>query len=226
MSADPAPPRIRPQLDADTILSAALRLARDGGTEPLTVRRLGKELGADPTAIYRHFRDKDELIRAVIDRLIGDGAAGIDVEADWRTRLGTLADVTLEIFTAHPTIGAEAATRTTGGQGELAAVDLIIRAMVEAGLGPDDSVRYYAVFSSYLLAFCSAQARALLVAGPTAFDDDPRWVGGSSALSVSRLPAVAAVRDRLEALRDRDVYRVGVEVILDAVEAQARAAAS
>ena len=43
---------------------------RGGNPEPLTVRRLGKELGADPTAIYRHFRDKDELVRAVLDRLV------------------------------------------------------------------------------------------------------------------------------------------------------------
>ena len=228
MAAEPSGPaasaRVRPQLDAGTILDAALRLASTGGTEPLTVRRLGGELGADPTAIYRHFRDKDELVRAVIDRLIVDTIARIDLAADWRSRLTTLADATLEVFTAHPTIGAEAATQTTGGQGELSAVDLIIRAMSEAGLGADDSVRFYGVFSSYVLAFSSAQARILLVAGP-AVDDDPRWLGGSAALRGNQLPALAAVRDQLEALRDHDVYRVAVQVILDAVEARARTSA-
>ena len=52
--------RVRPQLDVATILEAALRLSGAGNPEPLTVRSLGNELGADPTAIYRHFRDKDE----------------------------------------------------------------------------------------------------------------------------------------------------------------------
>ena len=66
-----------------------LRFASSGGgnTEPLTVRSLGKELGADPTAIYRHFRDKDELVRAVLDKLIGDVVAAVDPEAGWRERL-------------------------------------------------------------------------------------------------------------------------------------------
>ena len=62
--------RVRPQLDVTTILEAALRLSGSGNPEPLTVRSLGNELGADPTAIYRHFRDKDELVHAVLDRLV------------------------------------------------------------------------------------------------------------------------------------------------------------
>ena len=36
-------------------------------------------------------------------------------------------------------------------------------------------------------------------------------------------PAITAVRDELEALRDRDIYESGVQVILDAVEARAAA---
>jgi len=62
--------RVRPQLDVTTILEAALRLSGAGNPEPLTVRSLGNELGADPTAIYRHFRDKDELVRGAFDRML------------------------------------------------------------------------------------------------------------------------------------------------------------
>jgi AcrR family transcriptional regulator len=88
-SANPAPadevkPRARPQLDADTIVDAALRLAGGGNTEMLTVRSLGKELGADPTAIYRHFRDKEELMKAVLDRVIADAVAAVDASLGWR----------------------------------------------------------------------------------------------------------------------------------------------
>ena len=36
------------------------------------MRRLGKELGADPTAIYRHFRDKDDVVVGALDRLIAE----------------------------------------------------------------------------------------------------------------------------------------------------------
>ena len=129
--------RVRPQLTRGTILDAALRLAATGGAEPLTVRRLGKELGADPTAIYRHFRDKDEPSAGRRPAHRGLRGSRRPRAAPWRARLSTLAEVSLEILCAHPTIGAEAAIQTTGGPGELAAVDLIIRAINEAGLvGP------------------------------------------------------------------------------------------
>jgi len=118
--------RTRPQLDVATIMDAALRLSAAGNPEPLTVRSLGKELGADPTAIYRHFRDKDELVRAVLDQLISDVVAAVDPDAGWRDRLTELANESLDVFCAHPSIGSLAGSQTTGGQGELAAIEMIV----------------------------------------------------------------------------------------------------
>ena len=212
--------RTRPQLDPGTIIDAALRLSVSGTPEPLTVRSLGKELGADPTAIYRHFRDKDELVRAVLDKLIADCVAAVDATAPWRERLTQLADVSLEILTAHPSIGSLAGSQTTGGQGELGAIEMIVVAMNEAGLNNEDSVRFYAVLSSYVISFASAQAGSRLSGERPA---DAEWIGVTASLHHTRHPAIAAVRHELETLRDRDIYDAGVQVILDAVEARAAA---
>src|SRR5215475_9152786 len=73
-------PRPRAQLDPETILDAATRLAA-GSLEPLTVRRLGQELGSDPTAIYRHFRNKDAIVRNVLDRLVAESVNRVDRSA-------------------------------------------------------------------------------------------------------------------------------------------------
>ena len=212
--------RARPQLDVATILEAALRLSADGNPEPLTVRRLGKELGADPTALYRHFRDKDELVRAVLDKLVHQTVAAVDPEAGWRERMTQLARVTLDTFHEHPSVGAVAGSVTTGGEGELAAIEMIVVAMTEAGLDRQDSVRFYSVLSSYIISFAAAQAGAV-VAGDT--DSDPAWIGVTRSLERTRHPAITAVRDELEALRDRDIYESGVQVILDAIEARSTA---
>jgi AcrR family transcriptional regulator len=216
--ADETKSRPRPQLAPATIIDAALRLSVGGSPDQLTVRGLGKELGADPTAIYRHFRDKDELVRAVLDKLISDSVAAVDHEAPWRERLTQLADVSLETLISHPSIGALAGSQSTGGRGELAAIETIIVAMNEAGLDHEDSVRFYAVLSSYVISFSSAQAASLLTGEREA---DDAWIGVTSSLHHARHPAIAAVRDELEALRDRDIYESGVQVILDAVEARA-----
>ncbi len=212
------PVRPRPQLDAETILDAAQRLAATEW-EPLTVRRLGKELGADPTAVYRHFRDKDAVVVGVLDRLIAECVASIEAITPWRDRLTRLADESLRIFSAHPAVGALASSQTTGGPGEAAAIEMTLRAMTEAGLDRADSVRFYAVFSSYVIAFSSAQASSLLGSEPGR--DDPRWIGRSPAFHSSRTPTAVSVREELEALRDVDIYESGIQVILDAVAARA-----
>ena len=191
--------RARPQLDVPTIMDAALRLSGGGTLEPLTVRSLGKELGADPTAIYRHFRDKEELVLAVLDQLIQTGLQTIDPDDDWRTRLTRMAERTLAAFRAHPSIGATAGSNTTGGPGELAAIEMILVAMKEAGLGRQDAVRFYGVLSSYVISFASSQAASVL-AGSS--DADPAWISGSRSLQSSEHATILEVRDELEALRD------------------------
>ena len=195
-----------------------MRLSGGASTEPLTVRRLGNELGTDPTAIYRHFRDKDELMMAVLDRLTGDAVAQVDSRAGWRERLSEFADLAFAIMRDHPHVAALAGARTTNGPGELDAIELIIVAMDEAGLDRDDSVRFYAVLSSYLISVISAQANSLLT---NQRDAEARWIGVAPLLHQTTRPAIVNVRDELEALRDRDVFSTGVQVILDAVETQA-----
>jgi AcrR family transcriptional regulator len=210
--------RARPQLDEDTILAAARELTATS-TEPLTVRRLGQALGADPTAIYRRFRDKDELVRRLIDQLLTEIVAGDDPALPWRVRLCRLADATLEVFVAHPAVGAEAATKSSGGPGELAAINLILEALKDAGLGREDAVHYYGVYSSYVLHGAGAQARDRLERGGSPDDtyQDP-WIGAVS-LRTNRFPAVTEARGLLEQMRFRDIYPFGVKVILDAIEA-------
>ena len=56
------------RLDRDVILRAAQHVLDEDGLSAFTLRRIGSELGADPTAIYRHFRDKDELVIELADQ--------------------------------------------------------------------------------------------------------------------------------------------------------------
>ena len=59
----------RARLDRESIIAAGLELAASG-TSTISVRELGNHLGADPTAIYRHFRNKEQLMEALLDELI------------------------------------------------------------------------------------------------------------------------------------------------------------
>jgi len=88
----------RPPLDREVIIAAALDLAATGAA--VTFRALGTALGTDGTAVYRHFRDKEELMRAVVDRLIVTAQADLDHDAPWRDQLYAGAVSTIDTFAA------------------------------------------------------------------------------------------------------------------------------
>lgn len=51
----------------DRILAAAERMHRKMGIEALSLRAVARAVGITPMAIYRHFRDKDALVDALVE---------------------------------------------------------------------------------------------------------------------------------------------------------------
>ena len=76
------------RLDRESIVAAGLELAAASGSATLSVRELGARLGADPTAIYRHFRNKEQLMQALLDELNARSVATVTAPVDdWRARI-------------------------------------------------------------------------------------------------------------------------------------------
>ena len=211
--------RARANLHADAIIEAALSIAARG--EQVTFRALGTALDADPTAVYRHFRDKGELLRAVYDRMLLEVLSQVDRTASWRDQLRQLADLSWRISEKHPHVAVHATVLTTGGPGELGCVDLMLGLLHRLGLQPDEMVRYYGVLANYILstsANIAAQRIAMADSRPLA---DSAWLYDLRGIDPERYPWVAANRGALSLLEFTDVYLMGIEVLLDAVEAVA-----
>jgi hypothetical protein len=142
---------------------------------------------------------------------------------DWRQRLRIAAESMLDVMLAHPALGSFAGTLTTGGDNELLAVELTLDAFRSAGLDETDTLRYYGMYSSYVLSFASAQASYVVTNGRARSEESLSWVADYSTVDPERYPAVAAFRDGLNGLLDRDVYLTGVEIILESAASRAAA---
>jgi len=79
----------RGSLSPELIVTESLRLLDADGTDGFSLPKLGRALGADPTAIYRHFTSKDDLVLAIADHLIEEAMAGMSPQPCW---VDTLAD--------------------------------------------------------------------------------------------------------------------------------------
>jgi AcrR family transcriptional regulator len=214
--------RSRPHLDRAGIVDAALRLAERPSAGALSFRKLGAALGADPTAIYRHFADRDELMRAIIDRLLAEVDAGIDPDLPWDERLRLSAMGTLRQARRYPAIGLELAQHTTSGPGERESIEIELRAWRDAGLGDDDVVRFYAVFSGYVLSAAASVAAHVIGMADANVETDSSWVGDLADVDADRYPLVSLYREPLAALEVDDTYAAGVELFIDAARALGR----
>lgn len=72
-------PRIvDPQERADEILGAAIKILSEGGFARLTLSNLAKELGGSIRLVTHYFRNREELIHGIVERLTRETDAILD----------------------------------------------------------------------------------------------------------------------------------------------------
>jgi AcrR family transcriptional regulator len=94
------PRRPRGSLSRALILDAAEDVAQQGFAA-LTLRAVATRLEAAPMALYRHFATKEELINALLDRVLGRFAAEPPSD-DWVDDLRRFARAHRQLLDQHP----------------------------------------------------------------------------------------------------------------------------
>jgi AcrR family transcriptional regulator len=218
------PRRPRGSLNQQVIVAAALRISGRDGIGSLTFEALGRELDAHPTAIYRHFRDKDELLLALTDELHAVAQVdGLPVTADWRADLRAVAAAIHRAFLAHPQVGQLVAARTAAREHEFATVQHIVGCLRRAGLPDQEAAHCYRVFADVVLAYSSMDA-ALAALPPQTRESDLRsWQVDYQRLPAHRYPDAAALSGRFPRLDDPANFRLAVDLLIEAIAARAGA---
>lgn len=86
-------------------MTAAIEFADEHGLDSLTLRDLGRAIGASATAVYRYFPDKEALYSAMRDALLTAAVTPVDLEGDPRSVLIELARGFRTQARAHPCLG-------------------------------------------------------------------------------------------------------------------------
>ncbi|MFF4630047.1 TetR/AcrR family transcriptional regulator [Streptomyces griseorubiginosus] len=210
----------------ELIVERALELTEREGAQALTMRRLGEELGVDPTAVYRHFRDKDDLVLACMDRIIEHVYAavepGLDV-TDWRGVLRAVADESWNACEAHPAIYSLAFYRTTGGPGERKMVELLLSTLSATGLTKQQTVLYYRVFVDSMLAMCGMKAAGQSLDPHLQEKDTSAWTRIYAVLPQEEYPAARAHTGHLAAVTEREIFASVANSVISLIEAALRA---
>jgi AcrR family transcriptional regulator len=136
----------RRRWSTDEILDTAATLLRTSDAESFSVRKLAAALGTDSSSLYRHFRNKAELLRAVADRVLLAAMDGYRPEGDWKQRITTLALRLREAFGEQPELAAIWGRYGSGGTGSRLVMEEVLQALRASGL-PDRQipVRYHRI---------------------------------------------------------------------------------
>src|SRR3954466_5795104 len=133
-------PGPRRALSEDEILDAALSLLDDGGADAASVRGIAARVGVAPNAVYTYFPDKAAVVKALVERLLGE--VNRDVFADrtqpWRTRVEALALELRQRLTAHPGVIQLMISGPMTGPQALALHEALLELLDEPGLSPAD----------------------------------------------------------------------------------------
>lgn len=223
----PSPPRTRRKRDSlnrDNILAAAETIADRDGLEGLTFQTLGDELGAHPTSMYRHFRDKDELVRALIDSLRNRSYLGALVPTgDWRDDLRLAARVVHEHYLRYPHFAQQMATRTTRLPQEFENMEYIVRALLDAGFEGEEALRCQRVFGNFVRGLSGIEGSSRVMPEEMRLEDELAWRMQYEQLDPQDFPAMAKVGGPPLGLGDETAFDFGLELLLDGLQARAEA---
>ncbi|MFF8564742.1 TetR/AcrR family transcriptional regulator [Streptomyces albidoflavus] len=134
----------RKRWSTEEILDAAAESLRTGDAESFSMRKLAGTLGTDSSSLYRHFRSKTELLRAVADRILLSAMDGYRPEGDWKERVTAVALRVREAFGRHPQLAAVWGRYASGGTGSRLVMEELLQALSASGL-PNEEIpaRYH-----------------------------------------------------------------------------------
>lgn len=204
----------RAELSRELILDAAQEIIDADGESALTFRRLGAQLGADPTAAYRYFRNKDDLLLTLGDRLLGEAMDQLTPGQSWRDDLSQLAHHLRNALVSHPRLAVLISVRTTQGEQEARGIEHILATLADAGLSTQDAVRVWRALADTVLAWSGFSAAYL------ALPDDIKtreatWTTAYRRLPADEYPHIHAARPYLD--EDADAFDFAIELLLDGV---------
>jgi AcrR family transcriptional regulator len=144
------------------VVARAAHLLDEYGLADLTMRRLARELGVTPGALYWHFADKQELLGAVADRIL-EPTCGEPVDAPWAVRIVAIGSGLREALLSS-TDGAElvSATFASGTSQALRGIlERLVQAAGDAGFVPTNAELAARTIVYYVLGFTADEQSRL-----------------------------------------------------------------
>src|SRR5882757_4847128 len=222
--------RLRPGrgLSLGRIVTVTLEMVDEQGIGAATMRAVSARLGVRSMSLYRYVRDRDELLDAVVERIVNELAGDPEVQLrpvdGWRPYLTGMAHGVRRYARAHPHAFPLVATRPPSAPWvnpplrSLRWVEAMLSGLAGEGFSDEQVLFTYRTFNGFLLGYLLLETSAMALQEPKPGDgsftspdtspDEGRGTAGQAAadpvpggLSPARSP------EQREAVQDADSTR-------------------
>jgi AcrR family transcriptional regulator len=212
----------RAPLTKERVLRAAVDLADRGGIEALSMRKLGQELGVDAMALYRHVRNKEDILDGLVDAIL-DEIEAVPSDGDWKKTLRQQVMNARRVMQRHPWAPRVIEDQTNVSPTMLAYIESVLAKLAAGGFSIETAHHAIHVMGSRILGFTQDLFEDAAASGPGPQDD--AILAGMMADRFPRITDLAqsVSHDGVLGACDDDVeFEFGLDLILDGLDRRRR----
>lgn len=141
-----------PKLSRDLICASALELARRGGLESISMRKVAGVLSVEAMSLYRHVENKDALLDGMIELIIREMTLP-SANLPWKEALAERARSERKVLSEHAWIIHLLETKSGTGQVRLEHQNHMIGILRRSGFSVEQTLSAMIVLTGYVYGF-------------------------------------------------------------------------
>lgn len=219
---------LRTPLNRNLIVKTAIEFADQFGIDPLSMRSLGRQLNVEAMSLYKHVRNKEDLLDGMADSVIAEfGFPNRDV--GWQESMRAIAGNIRTTLLRHKWAAGLVSSRIAPSEARFRRTDAILALFAQDGVSVELAYRAILMLDSFVFGFVFQE-----VSFPFEADQQHEIANALSLHStmknfphLSHLLQTLATRQNREAIKPSEVnlesdFRFGVDLLLDGIETQRR----
>ena len=211
--------RVKPRLDQNQIVQAALDLLDTVGFDGLTMRSLAKKLGVKAASLYWHVHNKQDLLGLLADEICASMREP-DRTLPWRRQLEELGHEFRRVLLMHRDAARVLAeSGAPSGPHRLRLTEILLRTLLDAGFNRKDAAYAGFLLSDYVTMFVLDETQDVNADAADADKDQSSdlqtWF---KTLPAHEYPSLVALADYLTAPDADDRFRFGIEILENGLE--------
>jgi AcrR family transcriptional regulator len=193
------------------VIAAARAIVEREGIEALTMRSVARDLDSSAMAIYRHVRDKDQLLVLLLDQLAQEVPRPV-LPQEPRARLTQASRTMRDGLAEHPWIVDVLAQGDLIAPSILWLIEEIVGGFMACGLSREEAADGYRAVWQFTVGDLIIRRGLERTA---ALGRPPFVLEVLRSVDAREFPALAEVADHWAAARRRDSYELGLEALIE-----------